>query len=84
MKDLLLKDINLQLFAELNTNVTTDSGLSEEMKTFYSDYLIDQAGPKLVHDQFGQKHPACLPRSFVACTRLLSIAVKRSTSESVM
>lgn len=57
MKDLLLKDINLQLFAELNTNVTTDSGLSEEMKTFYSDYLIDQAGPKLVHDQFGQKHP---------------------------
>ena len=57
MKELLLKDINLQLFAELNTNVTTDSGLSEEMKTFYSDYLIDQAGPKLVHDQFGQKHP---------------------------
>ena len=57
MKDLLLKDINLQLFAELNTNVTTDSGLSEEMKTFYSVYLIDQAGPKLVHDQFGQKHP---------------------------
>ena len=57
MKDLLLKDINLQLFADLNTNVTTDSGLSEEMKTFYSDYLIDQAGPKLVHDQFGQKHP---------------------------
>ena len=57
MKDLLLKDINLQLFADLNTNVTTDSDLSEEMKTFYSDYLIDQAGPKLVHDQFGQKHP---------------------------
>ena len=57
MKDLLLKDINLQLFADLNTNVTTDSGLSEEMKKFYSDYLIDQAGPKLVHDQFGQKHP---------------------------
>ena len=48
---------NLQLFAEMNTNVTTASGLSEEMKIFYSDYLIDNATPKLVHDQFGQKHP---------------------------
>ena len=48
---------NLQLFAELNTNLTTSAGLSEEMKTYYSDYLIDNAIPKLVHDQFGQKHP---------------------------
>ena len=32
-------------------------GLSEEMKTYYSDYLIDNAEPKLIHDQFGQKHP---------------------------
>ena len=48
---------NLQLFAEMNTNVTTSPGLSEEMKTYYSDYLIDNAIPKLVHDQFGQKHP---------------------------
>jgi N4-gp56 family major capsid protein len=46
----------LNLFAG-NTNVTTDSGLSGEMKTFYSDYLIDMAEPYLVHDQFGQKHP---------------------------
>ena len=46
----------LNLF-EGNTNVTTDSGLSDEMKTFYSDYLIDMAEPNLVHDQFGQKHP---------------------------
>ena len=30
-------------------------GLSAEMKTYYSDYLIDMAEPKLVHDQFGQK-----------------------------
>ena len=51
-----LFNINLQLFAE-NTNVTTQSSLSDEMKTFYSDYLIDTAEPKLVHDQFGQKHP---------------------------
>ena len=40
-----------------NTNVTTDVGLSEEMKTYYSDYLIDNAEPELVHDQFGQKRP---------------------------
>ena len=47
---------NLQLFAEPNTNTTGSSGLSDEMKTYYSDYLIDNAIPKLVHDQFGQKH----------------------------
>ena len=58
-----LFNINLQLFAGvLNTNVTTanssgSNDLSAEMKTFYSDYLIDNATPKLVHDQFGQKHP---------------------------
>ena len=46
----------LNLFAG-NTNVTTDTGLSKEMKTFYSDYLIDMAEPNLVHDPFGQKHP---------------------------
>ena len=51
-----LLNINLQLFAE-NTQVTSQSSLSDEMKTFYSDYLIDNAEPKLVHDQFGQKHP---------------------------
>ena len=52
---------NLQLFAEMNTNVTTaateGNNLSKEMKIFYSDYLIDNAIPKLIHDQFGQKHP---------------------------
>lgn len=48
---------NLQLFAELNTNLTSSAGLTDEMKTYYSDYLIDNAIPKLVHDQFGQKHP---------------------------
>ena len=51
-----LLKINLQLFAG-NTNVTTDAGMSDEMKTFYSDYLIDTASAKLVHDQFAQKHP---------------------------
>lgn len=51
-----LLPVMLNLF-DGNTNVTTDSGLSDEMKTFYSDYLIDMAEPELVHDQFGQKHP---------------------------
>ncbi len=32
------------------------TGLSEEMKTYYSDYLIDNAEPALVHDMFAQKH----------------------------
>ena len=50
-------NLNLQLFAEMNTNLTSSEGLSKEMKTYYSDYLIDNAIPKLVHDQFGQKHP---------------------------
>ena len=50
-------EYNLQLFAEMNTNLTSSAGLTDEMKTYYSDYLIDNAIPKLVHDQFGQKHP---------------------------
>lgn len=56
-KEFELKVLKLQLFAEMNTNTTNDSGLSDEMKVFYSDYLIDEAAPNLVHDQFGQKHP---------------------------
>ncbi len=48
---------NLQLFAELNPNTTENAGLTDEMKTYYSDYLIDNATPKLVHEQFAQKHP---------------------------
>ena len=34
-----------------------EGGLSGEMRIYYSDYLIDMAEPKLVHDQFGQKCP---------------------------
>ena len=41
----------------VNMNPNTTEGLSAEMKTYYSDYLIDNAVPNLVHDQFGQKHP---------------------------
>ena len=47
--------------ANTNTGETAPygeaGGLSAQMKTYYSDYLIDMAEPKLVHDQFGQKCP---------------------------
>ena len=45
----------LQLFADVQT--TTSAGLSPEMKIFYDKTLIDEAGPNLVHEQFGQKRP---------------------------
>jgi N4-gp56 family major capsid protein len=54
---MLFEKINLQLFADAKTQTTNSEGLSIEMKTYYSDYLIDNATAKLVHDQFGQKHP---------------------------
>ena len=58
MKKLFNIVFDLQLFAGApNTQTTGADGLSAEMKVFYSDYLIDNAVPKLVHDQFGQKHP---------------------------
>lgn len=40
-----------------NTNTTGSADLSVEMKTYYSDYLLDLAEPELIHDQFAQKHP---------------------------
>lgn len=63
--------MNLSLFGAGTTVMGTDgvsnnengtkekyimgSGLSEEMKTYYSDYLIDNAEPALVYDRFAQK-----------------------------
>lgn len=50
--------LNLRLFDTVvnkTTSNTTGNDLSPEMRTFYSDYLIDIAEPNLVHDQFGQK-----------------------------
>lgn len=41
----------------MNTQTTASAGMSDEMKTYYSDYLIDLVEPELVHDQFAQKHP---------------------------
>lgn len=56
MKNIKEYKLNLHLFGEPNTNTTEAPGLSEEMKTYYSDYLIDNAEPELVHDRFAQKH----------------------------
>ena len=72
-EDIVLLDVNLALFGagdnvnatvgyvNTNTNNVTEfadgSSLSQEMRTYYSDYLIDMAEPELIHDQFGQKHP---------------------------
>ncbi len=66
------KIFDLQLFgAGENVNTTTGytnaesgevtsyvegGGLSDEMRTYYADYLIDNAEPNLIHDQFAQKH----------------------------
>lgn len=39
----------------LNTNLTTDSGLSGTVVTYYDRKLIKNAKPRLVHQRFGQK-----------------------------
>lgn len=73
MKDYILYTIDLSLFGAgdvvnatggyVNTNTGENTafpeggGLSHEMRTYYSDYLIDLAEPELIHDQFGQKQP---------------------------
>ncbi len=33
-----------------------EGGLTPEMRTYYADYLVDNAEPALVHDRFAQKH----------------------------
>lgn len=51
---------NIRAFASVinaSTSNTTGNNLSNEIKTYYSDYLIDMAEGELVHDQFGQKRP---------------------------
>ena len=54
LNDIYILPVVLNLF-EGQTNVTTDAGLSGEMKTYYCDTLIDNAEPELVHDRFAQK-----------------------------
>lgn len=56
----LLLEMNLHLFdtaGNTTSSNTAGNDLSVEMKTYYSDYMIDLAKPMLIHDQFGQKHP---------------------------
>lgn len=50
--------MNLRLFDNTQTTLLSggDNDLSPEMKTFYSDYLIDLVGPELIHDRFAQMH----------------------------
>ena len=95
MKDLFL--LNLQLFADMNTNVTGDAGLSVEMKKFYDMNLIDEAKPNLIHDQFGQKRPipanggkkiefrkfASLPKALTALTEGVTPDGKKLTVTSL-
>ena len=47
---------DLQRFAT-TLDTTASAGMTAEMKTFYEKRLIDQAEPKLVHDQFGDYYP---------------------------
>lgn len=95
MKDYRL--INLQLFAEMNTNVTGDTGMSVEMKTFYDMSLIDEAQPNLIHDQFGQKRPipknggkkiefrkfASLPKALIPLTEGVTPDGKKLTASNI-
>lgn len=58
IRDFILLPVVLNLFdGAPNTQTTATDGLSDEMKTYYSDYLIDLVEPELVHDLFAQKHP---------------------------
>lgn len=56
-----MRKIDIQYFANPNTNVTTATGsgnnMSPQMKTFYDKNIIRNAQPLLIHDQFGQKRP---------------------------
>ncbi len=54
-KEKSMMNFNIQLFADAQTNTT--GTMSVEMKTFYEKRLIDQAEPRLVHDQFADYYP---------------------------
>lgn len=54
-----ITNFNLQLFAaDVNPiNVTTQSGMSPTMKTFYDTTLLENAREAMVFTQFGKKQP---------------------------
>ncbi len=57
MKKLIVGILSLTMFAENDTNRTTDEGMSPEMIKFYNKNLIKEFKPQLVHSQFAQKRP---------------------------
>ena len=58
METYILLPVDLRLFdGEFDHNTNTTGDMPVEVKTYYSDYLIDLAEAELVHDQFGQQHP---------------------------
>lgn len=89
-----LVELNLKFF---DTQVSTQESLSAEMKVYYSDRLIDNAEPKLVHDQFGDKEPipagsgktvefrkySALPKALTKLTEGVTPAGNRLTVTSV-
>ena len=50
-------NMELQVFAEANTQTTGHGGLSAEMKTYYGMELLENAKPQLVHNQFAATKP---------------------------
>ena len=73
------KNFNIQLFAE---NLNTTATMSKEMKTFYEKRLIDQAEPRLVHDQFADHfvlavHDLAVVVGRIRCEYAVFVAVLR-------
>ena len=64
--------MDLQLFADASASLQNTTGtMTKEMKTFYEKRLIDQAEPRLVHDQFADYYPvpqAARPSSSASTT----------------
>ena len=48
----------------MDAQTNTTGTMSVEMKTFYEKRLIDQAEPRLVHDQFADYYPCLLYTSW--------------------
>ena len=53
----IINNFSLTTFATPYTNVTTDTGMTAEMKTFYKTQLLQFAEAELLFNQFGKKVP---------------------------
>ena len=84
MSKYLVMPIVLNLF---DGSVNTTTTLSDDVKTYYSNYLIDLVEPELVHDQFAMKHP--IPKNggktieFRGFSALPAVPSERKLSEGV-